>query len=94
MNHYNREKIMKRKTIIAALAAVLACLIAVGCTESVAAEDGRFKFEDYNSKILTIITDTVTGVQYLCYDGGYDGGIIILVDADGKPLIQEEQNAD
>lgn len=33
---------MKRKTIIAALAAVLACLIAVGCTDSVAAEKKTF----------------------------------------------------
>lgn len=83
---------MRRKTIIAALAAGLACLIAIGCTDSVAAEDGRFKFKDYNFASLTIITDTVTGVQYLYYNGGYNGGLTVLVDANGMPLIQEEHN--
>ena len=83
---------MRRKTIIAALA-VLACLLAVGCTESVETEEKRFKATHYRSSDLTIFTDTVTGVQYLHYNDMY-GGLTILVDADGKPLIQEEQNAD
>ena len=83
---------MKRKTIIAALA-ILACLIAVGCTDSVATEEKRFKATHYSSPDLTIFTDTVTGVQYLHFDDMY-GGLTILVDADGKPLIQEDNNAD
>lgn len=84
---------MKRKTIIAALAAGLACLIAVGCTDSVATEEKRFKATHYRSSDLTIFTDTVTGVQYLHYNDLY-GGLTVLVDADGKPLIQEDNNAD
>ncbi len=83
---------MKRKTIIAAFAVVLACLIAVGCTESVAAEDGRFKLAGYGT--AHVITDTYTGVQYLYYYNARGGGITVLVDAEGKPLIQEEYNAD
>lgn len=83
---------MKRKTIIAALAAVLACLIAVGCTESVETEEGRFLFKGYGT--AHVITDTHTGVQYMYYYNARGGGITVLVDADGKPLIQEEQNAD
>lgn len=82
---------MRRKTIIAALAAVLACLITVGCTESVEKEEKRFKATHYRSSDLTIFVDTVTGVQYLHYNDMY-GGLTILVDADGKPLIQEEHN--
>lgn len=81
---------MKRKTIIAALAAVLACLIAVGCTDSVAAEDGRFLLKGYGT--AHVITDTHTGVQYMYYYNARGGGITVLVDADGKPLIQEEHN--
>ena len=81
---------MRRKTIIAALAAVLACLIAVGCTDSVAAEDGRFLLEWYGT--THVITDTHTGVQYMYYYNARGGGITVLVDADGKPLIQEEHN--
>ena len=85
---------MRRKTIIAALAVVLACLIAVGCTESVAVEDERFKIKGNGFTDISIITDTITGVQYLYYDHGHAGGLTILVDADGKPLIQENYNAD
>ena len=83
---------MRRKTIIAALAAVLACLIAVGCTESVVAEDGRFLSDGYGTAY--VITDTHTGVQYMYYYNARGGGIAVLVDADGKPLIQEDNNAD
>lgn len=83
---------MHRKTIIAALAVVLACLIAVGCTESAAAEDGRFLLEGYGT--AHVIIDSHTGVQYMFYYNVRGGGITVLVDADGKPLIQEEHNAD
>lgn len=83
---------MKRKTIIAALATVLACLIAVGCTDSVAAEDGRFLLKRYGT--AHVITDSHTGVQYMYYYNARGGGITVLVDADGKPLIQEDYNAD
>lgn len=83
---------MRRKTIIAALAAVLACLIAVGCTDSVAAGDGRFLLKGYGT--AHVITDSHTGVQYMYYYNARGGGITVLVDADGMPLIQEEQNAD
>ena len=83
---------MRRKTIIAALAAALACLIAVGCTESVAEEEGRFLSDGYGT--AHVITDTHTGVQYMYYYNARGGGITVLVDADGKPLIQEEYNAD
>lgn len=81
---------MKRKTIIAALAAMLACLIAMGCTESVAAEDVRFLSDGYGTAY--IITDSHTGVQYMYYYNARGGGITVLVDANGMPLIQEEYN--
>lgn len=83
---------MKRKTLIAALAAVLACLIAIGCTESVAAEKGRFLSDGYGT--VDVITDTHTGVQYMYYHNSKGGGITVIVDANGMPLIQEVQNAD
>jgi hypothetical protein len=36
-----------------------------------------------------IITDTKTGVQYLFAYEGYAGGLTVLVDKDGKPLIDK-----
>lgn len=34
-----------------------------------------------------IIIDTETGVQYLYHQDGYGGGMHVLVDKDGKPLL-------
>jgi len=36
-----------------------------------------------------VITDTRTGVQYLFAWDGYAGGLTLLVDKDGKPLVEE-----
>ena len=37
-----------------------------------------------------IITDSETGVQYLFTYEGYAGGLTVLVDKDGKPLVDKE----
>ena len=37
-----------------------------------------------------IFVDTRTGVQYLFVYSGYAGGLTILVDKDGSPLLDEE----
>ena len=34
-----------------------------------------------------VIVDTETGVQYLFAYKGYAGGVTLLVDKDGKPLV-------
>ena len=34
-----------------------------------------------------IWVDTQTGVQYLYHSSGYSGGMTVLVDAEGKPLL-------
>ena len=34
-----------------------------------------------------VIVDTETGVQYLFIQSGYAGGLTVLVDKDGKPLL-------
>lgn len=36
---------------------------------------------------MEIWQDTVTGVQYLCRQSGYGGGITVLVDREGNPMI-------
>jgi len=36
-----------------------------------------------------IITDSQTGVQYLFAFEGYAGGLTVLVDKDGKPLVED-----
>ena len=39
-----------------------------------------------------IWVDTETGVQYFWHSSGYGGGLTIIVDRDGKPLIYTENN--
>ena len=58
--------------------------------------DKRFRFESTESKSTIsaswtqIIVDTNTGVQYLYMQSGYGGGLTVLVDKDGKPLLAPE----
>ena len=55
--------------------------------------DKRFEFKDAEQKRALsaswtqIIIDTKTGVQYLYVRSGYGGGLTVLVDKDGKPLL-------
>ena len=36
---------------------------------------------------MKIVVDTETGVQYLAMTEGYAGGMTVLLDRDGKPLL-------
>lgn len=35
----------------------------------------------------SILVDTVTGVNYFYHSDGYNGGLTVLVDKDGKPIV-------
>ncbi len=37
-----------------------------------------------------IAVDTSTGVNYIIYTEGYAGGITVLLDKDGKPVVTPE----
>lgn len=83
-----------RKFMAIALAAALALVLA-GCTRGIEHtderqfEDGRFVSDSNISGY--VVTDTETGVQYLYVGRGYGGGMTVLVDADGKPIVKEER---
>ena len=49
----------------------------------------RFVASNIEGKLrgTKIITDTETGVQYLFAYDGYAGGLTVLLDKDGKPLM-------
>jgi hypothetical protein len=40
-----------------------------------------------------IIVDKETGVNYLFRGNGYSGGLTVLLDADGKPVVTSIHNA-
>ena len=76
-----------KKHLIAAILSV--CILMSGCsnTTSVMQKEsnaGRFKCE-YGQVYL--VTDTKTGVQYLVWSDFEKGGICVLVDRDGKPIL-------
>ena len=55
-------------------------------------EGKRFEIDKQKGGLLEgtkIITDTQTGVQYLFAWDGYAGGLTLLVDKEGKPMIDE-----
>ena len=58
------------------------------------AKDERFIIKDQDKGIklagTKIIVDSLTGVQYLFAWDGYSGGMTILVDKDGKPLLAKD----
>ena len=51
----------------------------------------RFILVEKNSSLRAVSTyvlaDRETGVNYLYANGGYGGGLTVLVDADGKPIV-------
>ena len=40
---------------------------------------------------VEIWVDQETGVQYLYHQSGYSGGLTVLVDRDGKPMVAEKE---
>ena len=53
-------------------------------------ETGRFVKVLEGSGIITsseVWVDTQTGVQYLYHASGNSGGLTVLVDAEGRPLL-------
>ena len=47
-------------------------------------EVSRSAFEATQQRVLV---DRTTGVNYLWVSSGYGGGLTILVDAEGKPIV-------
>ena len=75
---------MKRAIAMAMLALLIITLC--GCESRTTAETNSSKRMQILEDGLTyvIYVDTLTGVQYLRV---YSGGVCVMVDADGKPLI-------
>lgn len=50
----------------------------------------RFVWAEGNMGIADIIIDQKTGVCYLWHNGGYKGGLTVMMDAEGKPITWGE----
>ena len=40
--------------------------------------------------VVKVIRDNETGVQYMLHQEGYGSGLTVLVDQDGKPLVDKD----
>ena len=57
------------------------------------AKDNRFeKVYSQGMGSVEIWVDKETGVNYLYRQSGYSGGLTVLIDADGKPVITQTKN--
>lgn len=55
------------------------------------AKEKRFeKVYSQSAGSIEIWVDKETGVNYLYRQSGYSGGLTVLLDADGKPIISTE----
>ena len=48
------------------------------------------KSEDVGGGNIAVLKDNETGVCYLFCKVGYGGGLTVMVDAEGKPLVNKE----
>lgn len=78
---------MKKAMVVLALA----CIVLTGCTpQADGYQEGTDRFKVAISEgDNRVYVDTETGVMYFYHKNGYGGGMSVMLDADGNPLIWE-----
>ena len=79
---------MKRVIVIILILLILAALCGCNETEIEVDADNERLWTLETGLMYVIYVDDLTGVQYL---RTYQGGVCVMVDAEGKPLIWEEE---
>ena len=62
-------------------------IVLTGC-ESISDQTTVTEYDGVGA-VVDYYTDPETGVCYLIYDGGYDGGITVRYNADGSIMVKE-----
>lgn len=54
--------------------------------------DKRFEeiYTQGKLKVTKVIRDNETGVQYMLHQEGYGAGLTLMVDKEGKPLVDKD----
>lgn len=90
------KKIAILGIVIAMLFSLCGCTINTGTGDVIDIATGEIKEERfikvYEEEAFYILADKETKVQYLVYAIGYKGGITILLDENGKPLLYESED--
>lgn len=80
------------KKIFVWLLVLVMVLALMGCHNTPVSDDvetdDRFVVV-VDQEFNTVYADTKTGVMYYFHKSGYSGGMTVLVDADGNPLLWE-----
>lgn len=87
---------MKKILAILICVCILMCSLAA-CGKSATAEDTKYtnrfiiveECDLGTFSVCYVLVDTDTGVLYNFIKSGYGGGLTVMLDADGKPLIWE-----
>lgn len=80
---------MKKLMIIGMLIASLTALVACDNTSAEATQGQRMTCVEHTI-YGDILCDNRTGVVYFAYDSYNAGGVCVMVDQNGKPLVMEE----
>lgn len=81
---------MKKMAIAGMLIASLTALVACEDASVEAAQEQRITLVE-QTYYGDILCDNKTGVVYFAYDSYNAGGICVMVDQNGKPLVMEER---
>lgn len=77
------------KVVLSIVLAIVLCCGLVGCNDEKIEQADRFELV-HEEGSMNVVVDKETGVMYLFLRAGYAGGVTVMVDADGNPLIYEE----
>ena len=85
MNQYT----MKKLAIAGMLFAILTALVACDSAKTNEPQSERMTIIE-NSRYGAVLCDNKTGVMYFVYDDYQSGGVCVMVDQNGKPLVMGE----
>ena len=88
----------KRRQYLATVFLAVLVFFALSCAGCTSPNEGKEAFDRQDRFTVVpseawarfiVITDNETGVQYLYVSRGYGGGLTVLVDETGKPLVKK-----
>lgn len=85
-----------KRCIAIMLVCVLAVSILTGCNTVSKSREFDENATDYtftrisSGSRMSIYKEDVTDVMYVCYHAGYKGGMTVMLDTDGTPLLYSE----
>lgn len=85
-----------RKCITIMLVCVLAMSVLTGCNNVSRSKDYDEDATDWTFTLISsgsrmsIYKEDVTDVMYVTYHAGYKGGLTVMLDTDGTPLLYSE----